>query len=92
MVIDSSVVINLPHDGEFRVKKRQEASEIKPVETSGKGDEPELDISRDKITEKTPEVRSFDAGEIYNKYGEIGNGGNGDDEAQMKTKSIDVII
>ena len=89
MVIDSSAVVNLPHDGEFRAKKKQDTAEIKPVETSGKGDEPELDISRDKITEKTPEVRRFDAGEIYNKYGEISNG---DDEGQMKTTSIDVIV
>lgn len=92
MVIDSSVVINLPNDGEFRVKKRQDAAEIKPVEQSGKSDDPELDISRDKITEKTPETRRFDTGEIYNKYGEIGYERNGDGETEIKPKTIDVIV
>ena len=92
MLIDSSVVINLPHDGEFRVKKRQDAAEIKPVEKSGKSDDPDLDISRDKITEKTPEIRRFDAGEIYNKYGEIGQERNGEGETEIKPKSIDLIV
>jgi len=92
MVIDSSVVINLPHDGEFRVKKRQDTAEIKPVEKSGKSDDPELDISRDKITEKNPEVRRFDAGEIYNKYGEIGHEKKREEETEIKYKTIDVIV
>ena len=90
MVIDSSAVINLPHDGEFRIKKRQDAEEIKPVEKSGNSDEPELDISRDKITEKTPETRRFDAGDLYNKYGEIDS--DRDKDTEMMTKTIDVIV
>ena len=90
MIIDSSVVINLPHDGEFRVKKRQNAEEIKPVERSGKGDEPELDISRDKITEKTTDTRHIDAGALYNKYGEVDQAG--DEELEIKAKNIDVIV
>ena len=45
MVIDSSVVINLPGDGEFRAKKRDGPEKIKPVETSGNSYEPELDIN-----------------------------------------------
>ena len=90
MLIDSSVVINLPHDGEFRIKKRQNADEIKPVERSGKGDEPELDIKKDKITEKNPDARRFDAGEIYNKYGEVDRDGNEDTET--KAKNIDVVV
>ena len=90
MLIDSSVVINLPHDGEFRAKKREGPEEIKPVERSGHGDEPELDINRDKITEKTPETRSFDAGDIYNKYGEVGRDRN--ENTEVKAKTIDVVV
>ncbi len=90
MVIDPSVVINLPHDGEFRAKKRAGPEEIKPVEKSGDSDEPELDISRDKITEKTPEIRRFDAGDLYNKYGEIDR--DRDENAGMKANTIDVIV
>ena len=92
MVIDSSVVINSPHDGEFRAKKREGPEEIKPVEKSGNSDGPELDISRDKITEKTPETRSFDTGDLYNKYGEIDRDSNGDENAATKAITIDVIV
>ena len=92
MVIDSSVVINLPHDGEFKVKKREGPEEIKPVEKSGDSDEPELDISRDKITEKSPETRRFDTGELYNKYGEIDRDRNSDSNVEEKVNSINVIV
>jgi hypothetical protein len=92
MVIDSSVVINLPHDGEFRAKKRDGPAEIKPVEKSGNSDEPELDISRDRITEKAPETRRFDAGNLYNKYGEIDRDRSGNENAVMQEDTIDVIV
>ncbi|MBN2419681.1 MAG: hypothetical protein JXL81_09880 [Deltaproteobacteria bacterium] len=92
MVIDSSVVINLPHDGEFRVKKREGPEEIRPVEKSGDGDKPELDIGKDKITGKTPETRRFDAGELYNKYGEIDRERNREDNTGIKANTIDVIV
>ena len=90
MLIDSSIVINLPSDGEFRAKKREGPEEIKPVEKSGNGYEPELDIKRDKITEKTPETRRFDAGDIYNKYGEVDRDRNEDTE--VKVKAIDLVV
>jgi hypothetical protein len=90
MFIDSSVVINLPHDGEFKVKKREGVEDIKPVEKSGDSDEPDLDVDRDKITEKAPETRRFDTGELYNKYGAIDRERDGNTE--MKAKNIDVII
>lgn len=92
MLIDSSAVINLPNDGEFRAKKRQNAEEIKPVEKSGNSDEPELDNNRDKITEKTPDTRRFDTGDIYNKYGEVGRERERDDNTEVKAKTIDVIV
>ena len=90
MVIDSSVVINHHNDGELRAKKRDGPSEIKPVEKSGSSDEPELDIRRDKITEKPPETRRFDTGDLYNKYGSIDR--ERYENTEMNARTIDVII
>lgn len=92
MVIDSSVVINNPHEGEFRVKKREDAEKIKPVEGSGKSDVPELDIDKDKVKEKTPETRRFDTGEIYKKNGEIDREWNREENSGMKAKTIDLLV
>ena len=92
MVIDSSVVINVPHDGDFRTKKKEGSEDVRPVEKSGDSDKSELDISRDKITEKTPETRRFDAGTIYNKYGELDQDSNREENAEMSKKTIDVIV
>ena len=92
MVIDSSAVINLPGDGEFRTKKRDGPAKIKPVETSGNSYEPELDISRDKITEKAPETRRFDAGDIYNRYGELDRERSEEQSANVEADTIDVIV
>jgi len=92
MLIDSSVVINLPHDGDFRTKRKEGSEDVRPVEKSGNSDEAELDISRDKITEKTPETWRFDAGTIYNKYGELDRDSNREEDTEMSIKSIDVIV
>ena len=92
MVIDSSVVI-LPNEGEFKVKKKEAAEEIRPVETSGRNDGAELDLKRDKITEKTPEQRNFDTGYMYNKNGNLNNDESGNqDPTGMNLKSIDVVV
>ena len=92
MVIDSSIVVNNPHDGEFRVKKREDAEKIKPVEDAGNSDEPELNIEKDKITEKSHEKRYFDTGDIYNKNGEIDQEWKRDENKEMKAQTIDLLV
>ena len=88
MVIDSSVVIINPHDGELRIKKREDAEKIKPVEGSGKSDDPELNFDKDKIKEKKPGLNRFDVGTVYNKNGVIDQGEN----KRMKAKTIDLLV
>ena len=88
MVIDSSVVIINPHDGELRIKKREDAEKIKPVEGSGKSDDPELNFDKDKIKEKKPGPHRFNVGTVYTKNGEIDQSEN----MGMKAKTIDLIV
>ena len=92
MVIDSSVVINLPHDGDFRIKKKEGSEGVRPVEKSGDSDKSELDISRDQIAEKTPETRRFDAGTIYNKYGEPDRDNSREKDTEMGKTTINIIV
>ncbi len=93
MVIDSSAVVILPNEGEFKAKKKETPAEIKPVETSGKNTGSELDLKRDKITEKTPEQRNFDVGSMYSKNGSLNNDASGSQgTGGMSFKSIDVIV
>ncbi|MBN1903760.1 MAG: hypothetical protein JW927_01550 [Deltaproteobacteria bacterium] len=88
MIIDSSVVINNPGEGEFKVRKKDGPDKIKPVEKSGGSEEAKLNNNRDKITEKNPDTRRFDTGTLYNKYGEPDR----DDNAGAKPKPIDVVV
>ena len=92
MVIDSSVVIHNPHDGDLKIKKREDTEKIKPVEGSGKSDNPELDFEKDKIKEKTIQSHRFDVGAIYNKNGEIDGGWDNDEKTGMKAKTIDILV
>ena len=69
--------------------KRKEGSEdARPVEKSGDSDKSDLDISRDKITEKTPETRRFDAGIVYNKYGELDRESSREEDTEMGKKTL----
>jgi hypothetical protein len=88
MFIDSSIVVNNPIEGEFKVKKKDPVDKIKPVEKSGSSEEAELNNNRDKITEKTPDTRRFDTGILYNKYGETDR----DENAGIKPKPISVVV
>ena len=88
MVIDSSVVIINPHEGELRIKKREDTEKIKPVEGSGKSDDPELNFDKDKIKEKKPGPQRFDVGTVYNKNGAIDQGEN----KGMKAKKVDLLV
>jgi hypothetical protein len=88
MFIDSSVVVNNPIEGEFKVRKKDAFDKIKPVEKSGNSGESELNNNRDKITEKTPNTRLFDTGPLYNKYGETDR----DENAGVKPKPISVVV
>jgi hypothetical protein len=88
MFIDSSIVVNNPIEGEFKVKKKELIDKIKPVENSGNSEEVELNNNRDKITEKTPDTRRFDTGPLYNKYGETDR----DENAGIKPRSISVVV
>jgi len=92
MVIDSSAVINIAYDGDLKVKKKEEGQEIKPVDGSGSGSEPELNINKDQITEKTPEARKLDTGDIYKQNGEIKDEENSGKNQEMKAKTIDIVI
>ncbi len=90
MVIDSSAVIINPNEGEFRIKKREEVENIKPVEGSGKSDGSELNIDKDKIKEKTAGSRRFNTGDIYNKSGGIDR--ESDKKIHMKAKTVDLLV
>ena len=92
MVIDSSVVINNPHDGEFRIKKRDDAEKIKPVEKSGSSNDSENNMEKDKIKEKRLETRRFGIGDMYNKNGGIERERNGNENTGMKATSIDLLV
>jgi hypothetical protein len=92
MVIDSSVVINNPHDGDFRIKKREDAEKIKPVERSGSSNESENNMEKDKIKEKRHETRRFGIGDMYNKNGAIERERNGNENTGMKATSIDLLV
>lgn len=92
MVIDSSAAFNITHDGDFKVKKSEEVQEIKPVEGLGNSNESALDIDRDRVTEKKPETRQFDTGDMYKQNGEIDREGNQDKNTEINAKTIDMVI
>lgn len=92
MVIDSSAVVNLPYDSDIKVKKKENAQKVKPVDDPGKGNEPELNINKDKVTKKTPEMRKFDTGEIYNQNGSLKDNGDLFKDQEVKEKTVDIVI
>lgn len=92
MVIDSSTIINVLFENESRIKKAEDSQKIKPVDNAGGGREPELNISKDKVTEKRPDLRRFDTGDIYKQNGDIKNEDTLDHNPGIKTKSIDIVI
>ena len=88
MLIDSSIVVMNPVEGDFKARKKGELGQIKPVENAGKGKEAELKNDRDKITEKKPDTRRFDTGALYNKYGEPDR----DENDEVKQKPVNVVV
>jgi hypothetical protein len=71
MIIDSSVVINTPQETDYKIKKKDETEDIKPVEDSNNGKRAELDFNKDRIEDNQTETMARDTGAIYGNKGEI---------------------
>ena len=71
MIIDSSVVINIPHETDYKIKKKEETEDIKPVEDSNNSNRAKLDFNKDRIENKKKGATERDTGSIYGNKGEL---------------------
>ncbi len=87
MIIDSSVVINIPQDTDFKTRRKAETENIKPVEDTGNSNKTELDFNKDRVEDEKASARKRERGDIYGNRGELQHAG-----ANAVSSEIDIIV
>jgi hypothetical protein len=91
MIIDSSLVVTVPHDTDYRTKKKDEAEHIKPVEDTGEGQKTEPDSGRERvIMHRKPAARG--RGDLYGSSGDLLKDASDSGSPEYNEVSIDIFV
>lgn len=92
MIIDPLMIVNAPNDHDYRIKKKEETEDVKPVLDTNGGNKSELDFKKDRVGEERAITRSGNTGAVYGNRGELRGETSGSGFSGREGLNVDIVV
>ena len=96
MIIDTHASMLIPQEMDIRIRKKNEAQDLRPIEDTGNSNSPELDFNKEEPTEVNSPDTPIEAGDIrediYSARGKLSRESEIGKDNDYDNRNIDIIV